>query len=129
VLTPATTKVLLIDDHAVTRSLLRAMLRDVGYVQIREAADGEIGLKLAAHLNPDLICLDVEMPGRRGVDLLADLRMAAPSCKIVMVTANGDRDTVLASANSGAAGYIVKPFNAASIQSVVRRALGGAGDA
>ncbi|MBI3368473.1 MAG: response regulator [Burkholderiales bacterium] len=124
--TPAAAKVLLIDDHQITRSLLRAILREAGYLQFREAVDGESGIRVTEHFAPDLICLDVQMPGRNGVELLGELKALAPNAKVVMVTANNDRDTVVASVQSGASGYIVKPFNAATVIKVIERALGHA---
>lgn len=121
---PAKTRVLLIDDHQITRSLLRALLREAGYQQFREAIDGESGVKMAQHFGPDLICLDVNMPGRGGLAMLSELKEAAPTAKVVMVSASSDRDTVVTAMQSGAAGYVVKPFNAATVLKVIERALG-----
>ncbi|WP_395703912.1 response regulator [Aquabacterium sp.] len=122
-LTPETTKVLLIDDHQLTRSLLRGLLKNEGYHQFREAADAPSGLKIATHFSPDLVCLDVQMPGKTGLDMLAELREAVPHAVILMVTAQNDRDTVVACINAGAHGYIVKPFNALTIIKVIEGAL------
>jgi len=122
-MTPAATKVLLIDDHQLTRSLLRGLLKDAGYVHIREATEAESGLKMAHHFGPDLVCLDVQMPGRSGVDMLADLKSAVPNALVLMVTASNDRDTVVACMNAGADGYIIKPFNALTILKVIDGAI------
>lgn len=117
------TRVLIIDDHQVTRSILRGLLRDEGFVQIREAADAISGTKVAQHFAPHLICLDVQMPGMSGVEALAGLKQVAPRAVIVMVTADSDRDTVVASVNAGAHGYIVKPFNAVTVVRAIEAAL------
>lgn len=127
--TPANTKVLLIDDHQITRSLLRGLLKDAGYQQFREATDGPSGLKMAEHFSPDLICLDVQMPGKSGVEMLAELKAVAPHALVLMVTASSDRDTVVAAMNAGANGYIIKPFNALTILKVIDGALAKRGQA
>lgn len=124
------TRVLLIDDHQLTRSLLRGLLRDADYVNIREAVDAASGLKMAQHYAPELICLDVQMPGKSGLEMLAELRTLVPQAVILMVTAHNDRDTVVACMNGGANGYIIKPFNAMTILKVIdgamaRRPAGG----
>lgn len=127
--TPANTKVLLIDDHQLTRSLLRGLLKDAGYVHFREATDSPSGLKMAEHFGPDLVCLDVQMPGKSGVQLLAELKAVVPHALVLMVTGNSDRDTVVAAMNAGAHGYIVKPFNALTILKVIDGALARRGQA
>lgn len=117
------TKILLIDDHQITRSLLRSLLRDGGYALCREASDALTGVKLAKHFEPDLICLDIEMPGMSGLEALDALREAAPHAAVLMVTAHSDRDTVVACINAGAHGYIIKPFNAVTVLHAVETTL------
>lgn len=117
------TKVLLIDDHQLTRSLLRGLLRDADYVNIRDATDATSGLKMAQHFSPDLVCLDVQMPGKSGLEMLAELKAVVPHAVILMVTAHNDRDTVVACMNAGAHGYIIKPFNALTILNVIDGAM------
>lgn len=120
--TPST-KILVIDDHALTRSLLKGLLKDAGYHAIREAMDGDAGVKLAQYFGPDLICLDMAMPGRSGLEMLGPLKEVAPRASILMVTANSERDTVVNCLNAGASGYIIKPFNAATVLRVIESAL------
>lgn len=120
---PIETKVLLIDDHQLTRSLLRGLLREADYVNIRDAVDAASGLKLAQHFSPDLICLDMNMPNRTGLEVLADLKAVVPRAVVLMVTASSDRDTVVACMNAGANGYIVKPFNALTVLKVIDGAM------
>ncbi len=119
----ASTKVLLIDDHQLTRSLLRGLLKDAGYHTIRQAIDGDTGIKQAQHFSPDLICLDMVMPGKSGLETLILLRDAVPRACVLMVTASNDRDTVVSCLNAGANGYIIKPFNAATVLRVIESAL------
>lgn len=121
--TIASTKVLLIDDHQLTRSLLRGLLKDAGFHAIRQAADGDSGVKQAQHFAPDLICLDMVMPGKSGLETLVPLREVAPRACVLMVTASSDRETVVNCLNAGANGYIIKPFNAATVLRVIESAL------
>ena len=71
-----TTKILLIDDDELTRTTLRGILKSDGYTAIREATEADAGMKMALHFLPDVICLDVHMPGRSGLELLGDLKGA-----------------------------------------------------
>nr|WP_316641397.1 response regulator [uncultured Roseateles sp.] len=120
---PKKTKVLLIDDNALTRSVLRAILRDEGYTEIREAKDAEVGFKLVQHFAPDLVCLDIQMPGKSGLVLLNELQIYAPGTGVLMITASDDRETIEASLRGGADGYILKPFNAATVLKTVAEVL------
>lgn len=105
-------KVLLIDDHDLSRSLLRQILKSAGFVQVREASDGSAGLAITRHFLPELICLDNQMPGKSGLEMLGEFKAAVPKSAVLMVTASNDKDTVLACIKAGARGYILKPFSA-----------------
>jgi two-component system chemotaxis response regulator CheY len=120
---PNGTKVLLVDDHQLTRSLLRGLLKDAGFAHFREATDAAIGIKLAGHFAPDLICLDVQMPGVSGMDAIQALKEAAPRAAVLMVSANNDRETVVGCLEAGAHGYIIKPFNALTVLRSIDAAL------
>ncbi len=124
---PSSLRVLVIDDHQLTRSLLRAVLREAGYTTQREAGDAMAGIKLAEHFAPHLICLDVLMPKMTGLEALARLKEAAPRAAVLMVTGSSDRETVLACIGAGAHGYIIKPFNADTVLRAVESALVKAG--
>ena len=126
-MTPSMIRVLVIDDHQLTRSLLRAMLREAGYTTQRESGDAIGGLKLAEHFSPHLICLDIQMPKMSGIEALAGLKAAAPDAAILMVSGANDRETVMACVDAGAHGYIVKPFNADTVMRTVESALAKVG--
>jgi len=108
-------RILLVDDNTVTRSLLRGILRGDEYEVVGEASDGGQGLELALRLQPEIICLDIEMPGTSGLDVLPKLREQLPNTVVLMVTGHTDREMVQAAVQGGAAGYIIKPFNAAKV--------------
>jgi two-component system chemotaxis response regulator CheY len=120
-------KILLIDDNALTRSVLRTILRQGGFQAIREAADAKAGLAVAQRFTPDLICLDIQMPGKTGLELLSELKACVPRAAVLMITASGDASTVKACVASHADGFIVKPFSADTLLKAVEGALNKAG--
>src|ERR671935_2557997 len=97
-------RILLVDDHPLTRSALSALLQQHGFEVAGEAADGEEAIHRAADLHPDLILLDLSMPGMDGLTALPRLREAAPSCEVVVLTASGQEENLLAAIRAGAAG-------------------------
>lgn len=115
---------LVCDDEDVLRSLIRATLS--GYTVV-EARDGDEALEQARQLHPDLILLDMMMPGRSGLDVLAELRRDAELARtpVVMLTARtqvADRDAAEA---AGADRYLGKPFSPLQLISVVEELLDG----
>jgi two-component system chemotaxis response regulator CheY len=108
-------RVLLVDDNDVMRSLLRGMLRGEDYEVVGEARNGDQGLDMALRLQPDIICLDIEMPVKNGIEVLPALREKLPAARVFMITGHTERAMVQAAIEGGASGYIVKPFNAARV--------------
>lgn len=117
-------KIVIVDDNEVIRIALRAILRQAGFEVVGEAKDGAGALDLVQRVAPDLVCLDVMMPGRSGVEVLAELRERHPRVKVLMITGKSDRETVSEVVERGAAGMVLKPFNAAKVVETVTRALG-----
>jgi DNA-binding NarL/FixJ family response regulator len=101
-------RILLVDDHPLTRSALGGLLVQNGFDVAGEAADGEEAIAAAARLQPDLILLDLSMPGLDGLSALPRLREAAPSCEVVVLTASGTEENLLGAIRAGAAGYLLK---------------------
>ena len=101
-------RILLVDDHPLTRDALAALLAQHGFDVVGQAADGAAALVLAEQLQPDLILLDLSMPGLDGLAVLPRLRVAAPGCEVVVLTASGTEDNLLAAIRGGAAGYLLK---------------------
>jgi len=75
---------------------------------------------MALHFLPDVICLDVHMPGRSGLELLVDLKAQLPATRVSMVTSSNDKATVTACIVGGANGFIIKPFSAGKLLTAVR---------
>jgi len=101
-------RLLIVDDHPLTRDALAALLTQGGFDVVGEAADGAEALELARDLQPDLVLLDLSMPGLDGLAALPRLRTAAPGCEVVVLTASGTEDNLLAAIRGGAAGYLLK---------------------
>src|SRR5439155_12792147 len=89
-------RVLVVDDHPLTREALAALLRSHGFELAGIAADGEEAIAAAAETQPDLVLLDLLMPGLDGLSALPRLREAAPECEVVILTASGTEENLLA---------------------------------
>ncbi|MDX9698345.1 MAG: response regulator transcription factor [Rhodocyclaceae bacterium] len=101
--------VLLVDDHALVRAGLRALIeRFAEYRVLAEAADGREAVQLARALQPALVLIDIAMPGLNGLDAIAEIRRAAPACKVVVVSMHGGPDYMGAALRAGAEGYVLK---------------------
>jgi DNA-binding NarL/FixJ family response regulator len=101
-------RVLVVDDHPLTRDALGSLLAQGGFEVVGEAADGAEALELAEALQPDLVLLDLSMPGLDGLAALPRLRAAAPACEVVVLTASGTEENLLGAIRAGAAGYLLK---------------------
>jgi DNA-binding NarL/FixJ family response regulator len=101
-------RILLVDDHPLTRSALAGLLVQHGFDVAGEASDGEEAIECAGRLQPDLILLDLSMPGLDGLSALPRLREAAPHCEVVVLTASGTEENLLSAIRAGAAGYLLK---------------------
>ena len=107
--------VIVVDDNDMMRSILRGMLRDEEFEVIGEARNGVAAVDIANRLKPDIICLDVMMPEKGGLEALCEIKAARPETEVVMITSSSDQETVQGAIQNGAGGYIVKPFNAAKV--------------
>ena len=100
--------ILLVDDHPLTRDGLAGLLAGRGFDVVGQAGDGAEALELARELQPDVVLLDLSMPGVGGLEALPLLRAEAPGCEVVVLTASGDEENLLAAIRGGAAGYLLK---------------------
>ena len=109
------TSIMIVDDNDMMRSILRGMLRGETYDVVGEARNGVQAVEMADRLKPDIVCLDVMMPEKNGIEALIEIKAARPNTVVVMITSNADADTVQQSIGNGASGFIIKPFNAARV--------------
>jgi DNA-binding NarL/FixJ family response regulator len=100
--------VLIVDDHPLTRDALSVLLRQNGFEVAGEAGDAETAISRAGEIEPDLILLDLSLPGMSGLEALPRLREAAPAAEVVVLTASGTDENLLAAIRGGAAGYLLK---------------------
>lgn len=104
-----TTRILIADDHSVVRAGLRALLQSAPDAEVvAEAASGESALEMAAQLNPDVVLLDISLPGIDGISVLQALRQSLPATRVLIMTMHEDIALVRGALSAGAAGYIIK---------------------
>jgi len=121
-----TIRILLIDDHTLFRSGVRLLLkRQSDFEIVAEAADGIEGLKRARELQPDVILLDLNMPGLSGLEVLQILSQDLPDCAVIVLTVSEEGDELAQALRSGARGYLVKNIDAEELVAGIRRAAEG----
>ncbi len=119
-------KVLLVDDHKLFRSGVRALLaRQADIEVVGEAADGLDGVKLARQLKPDIVLLDLHMPGVSGREAVRTLVEELPETRVLMLTVSEDAEDLLDTLRAGAAGYLLKNIDADYFVDAIRRAAAG----
>jgi DNA-binding NarL/FixJ family response regulator len=119
----STVRVLIADDHPLFRDGLRTLLSSIPQTEmVGEAADGEEVLKQAAELHPDVILMDIQMPGLNGIEATQQILHAYPDIAIIVLTMFEDDDTVFAALRAGARGYILKGAD----ETEILRAIGAA---
>lgn len=121
-----TIRILLIDDHTLFRSGIRALLqRQANFEVVDEAADGLEGIKRAKQHRPDVILLDLNMPGLSGLDALQLLVEDLPDCAVIVLTVSEDAEELSTALRSGARGYLLKNMEAEALAEAIRRAAAG----
>lgn len=114
---PGKIKFLVVDDFSTMRRIVRNLLKELGYTNAEEAEDGAVGLQKLKGGGFDFVISDWNMPNMDGLQLLQAVR-ADPSLKhlpVLMITAEAKKENIIAAAQSGASGYIVKPFTAGTL--------------
>ena len=114
------TRVMLVDDHALVRSAVRQALAADDLEIVGEAATADEALLLAPQLAPDVLLLDINLPGTDGLQLLRELAPRLPTTRIVMLTVSNDRRDLVEAVRNGAAGYLTKDLSPEALQRAVR---------
>ena len=112
-------RILLADDHALFRDGVASLLTAWGHEVVGQAADGEIAIAMVERLRPDVVLMDVSMPGTGGLDATRRLAAAYPGIAIVMLTASEDVDDLFASIKAGARGYLLKNLESADLRGML----------
>jgi DNA-binding NarL/FixJ family response regulator len=114
-------RVLIADDHPVVRRGLGALVGTLpGMVVVGEASDGAAAVKEAQLLRPDVVIMDIAMPGVDGLEATRRIAGAAPEVAVLVLTMHDDEDTLLAALEAGARGYLLKGAEQAAIESAIR---------
>ena len=120
------TRIVLADDHPLVRQGLRAVLDATDDIAVvAEAEDGKAAVRLCVEHRPDLVLMDLQMPGLHGLDATREVRRMAPGTAVLVLTMFDDDDTVFAAVAAGAAGYLLKGADGADIVAAVRAATAG----
>jgi two-component system chemotaxis response regulator CheY len=116
-------KILIVDDFSTMRRIIKNLLRDLGYTNTLEADDGKTALPMLQNGNFDFLVTDWNMPGMTGIDLLKLVRAddKLKTLPVLMVTAEAKRDQIVAAAQAGVNGYVVKPFTAVALKEKIER--------
>jgi len=111
-------KILVVDDFSTMRRIIKNLLRDLGMTNVQEADDGQTALPILKQGGIDFLVTDWNMPGMTGIDLLKEVRSdpQLASMPVLMVTAEAKKEQIIAAAQAGVNGYVVKPFTAAVLK-------------
>lgn len=118
-------RVLVVDDHPIWRDALERDLAEAGYDVIAALPDGEAAVRIAPAVRPEVVLMDLQLPGMSGVDAAAALVAADPSIRILMFSSSGEDADVLAAVKVGARGYLVKSAAKAELLDAVARTAAG----
>jgi two-component system, chemotaxis family, chemotaxis protein CheY len=110
-------KFLVVDDFSTMRRIIRNLLKELGFVHVEEAEDGVVALRMLKGSPYDFVITDWNMPNMDGLALLQSIRADASlsALPLLMVTAEAKKENIVAAAQAGASGYVVKPFTAATL--------------
>ncbi|EOS74626.1 MAG: response regulator [Dorea sp.] len=117
-------KIMLVDDAAFMRMMLKNTLSQAGYTDLIEAEDGVKAVEAYTAEKPDLVFMDITMPNKDGLETLKEIKAMDPGATIVMCSAMGQETMVMDSIKSGAKDFIVKPFKPERVLSTVKKILG-----
>lgn len=115
-------QILIVDDAAFMRMMIRDILSKDGYV-IHEATNGAEAVEKYSAVNPDLVTMDITMPEVDGIEALKRIRLIDPQAAVLMVSAMGQQKLILEALEAGAADFIVKPFQPTKVLEIVHKAL------
>ncbi|MDO4719295.1 MAG: response regulator [Peptostreptococcaceae bacterium] len=116
--------ILLVDDAAFMRMMLKDILVKNGYEVLGEAENGVKAVEKYKELNPDLVIMDITMPEMDGIEAVKEIKKVNPAASIIMCSAMGQQSMVIEAIQSGAKDFIVKPFQADRIIEAVRKVIG-----
>nr|WP_217446694.1 MULTISPECIES: chemotaxis response regulator CheY [Cupriavidus] len=116
-------KILVVDDFPTMRRIIRNLLKELGFANVEEAEDGAAGLEKVKDGSFQFVISDWNMPNMDGLSMLQAIRAEGPLAKlpVLMVTAEAKKENIIAAAQAGANGYVVKPFTAATLDEKITK--------
>ncbi|MCR8642181.1 response regulator [Paenibacillus sp. N1-5-1-14] len=117
-------RILIVDDAAFMRMMIRDILTKNGYEVCGEANDGAQAIEKYKELHPDLITMDITMPEMDGIQALKEIKKIDPNAKVIMCSAMGQQAMVIDAIQAGAKDFIVKPFQADRVIEAIKKTLG-----
>jgi len=116
-------KILVVDDFSTMRRIIKNVFKDLGFANIQEADDGNTALPMLQQDVFDFVVTDWNMPGMQGIDLLRAIRADASlkHIPVLMVTAEAKKEQIIAAAQAGVNGYVIKPFTTATLERKLRK--------
>ncbi|MBE6182764.1 MAG: response regulator [Bacillus sp. (in: Bacteria)] len=116
-------KILIVDDAAFMRMMIKDILTKNGYEVVAEASDGAQAVEKYQELRPDLVTMDITMPEVDGISALKQIKQMDPNAKVIMCSAMGQQAMVIDAIQAGAKDFIVKPFQADRVIEAIQKAL------
>lgn len=116
--------ILIVDDAAFMRLMIKDILTKNGYTVVGEAENGLTGVEKYKELRPDLVTMDITMPDMDGITAVREIRKFEPNAKIIMCSAMGQQAMVIDAIQAGAKDFIVKPFQPERVLEAVSKAIG-----
>jgi two-component system chemotaxis response regulator CheY len=117
-------KILIVDDAAFMRMMIKDILMKNGYEVVGEANDGLQAIEKYKELNPELVTMDITMPEMDGITALREIKKIDPNAKVIMCSAMGQQAMVIDAIQAGAKDFIVKPFQADRVIEAIKKTLG-----
>ena len=117
-------KILIVDDAAFMRMMIKDILSKNGYEVVGEAENGAVAVNKYAEVKPDLVLMDITMPEKDGIQALKEIRANDGNAKVIMCSAMGQQALVIEAIQSGAKDFIVKPFQADRVIEAVKKVVG-----
>jgi len=116
-------RILVVDDAAFMRMMIKAILTKNGYDVVGEASDGQQAVEKYKELHPDLVTMDITMPEMDGITALKEIKKINPGSKVIMCSAMGQQAMVIDAIQAGAKDFIVKPFQADRVLEAISKTL------
>jgi two-component system chemotaxis response regulator CheY len=118
-------RVLVCDDSAFMRMMLKKLITDLGHEIVAEAGDGKQAIQLYRQHKPDIVTMDITMPVMDGIQAVKHIHEEDPLARIIMVTAIGQKSIISDAIKAGASSFIVKPFDPEQVEETFNKILAG----